>query len=718
MMQRIQIPSRISLLKKSAVSLAIVASANAYSAPFDTCPSQAYLFQANPVQVYGINLVTGTNALLQGNTGLNANVNGVGFDFDSRYIYGYDTSNKQIVRLGKDFIAESVATSGLPTGHTFYVGDVYESVYYLYRKGKGLFTIDLSPLANDPNATLPVTKVSSRAVVNLTDFAFHPSDGKLYGIDNSSGGLYSFDPNNGQETYIGDTGETGTFGAGYFDVEGYYYVARNQDGQIYRVDLSAGNATNIANGDVPAIKFADGPSSSQNDGARCANAPIVDEDSNIDFGDAPITYGTKLADNGPRHELDGITWLGSSAPDGDQDGLYANLADDETGQDDENGVGFVTAVEPGLDSIVRVNASTTGYLSAWIDWNQDGDFSDDGEKVFNDELLSAGNNDLLLTAAIDAEIGSTWSRFRFSQQQTLSFDGGSTSGEVEDHALTVTGEGLSVRYYPDATGYTTVAYEDNWPYTADYDMNDVVVRYRITEILRDGAVIKSKIDGYLGAVGASYHNGFALRFKGVNRSDVDTTTTRQIHNGIQLADSGLEGISNEAIFIVSDDTSVYKVDGCEYHRTLSSCAEKEDVQLNFTLHVNFLEGAETNSLMAMPYDPFIYATEGYYHGAGYFQPGRAWEVHLPNYEPTEQFDADLFAGIGVDVSDSSNGVYFKTSNNLPWALMINDEWEWPTERTDLVEAYPQFATYAESSGDQAQTWFETQYATPGKCYIP
>lgn len=237
------------------------------AAPFDTCPSKAYLFQSTPVQVYGVNLVTGQTSLLQGDTGLNANINGVGFDFDGRYIYGYDTTNKRLVRLGGDFQAEILNTSGLPTDHTFYVGDVYESVYYLYRKNKGLFTVDLTPLESDSSAVLTVERVTTRSVVSLTDFAFHPSDGKLYGIDNGSGALYSFDAETGQETYIGDTGETGTFGAGYFDVDGYYYVSRNQDGQIYRIDLSPGNASNIANGIVPAVKFADGPNSNQNDGA-------------------------------------------------------------------------------------------------------------------------------------------------------------------------------------------------------------------------------------------------------------------------------------------------------------------------------------------------------------------------------------------------------------------------------------------------------------------
>ncbi|GAM66216.1 hypothetical protein JCM19236_3668 [Vibrio sp. JCM 19236] len=155
-----------------------------------------------------------------------------------------------------------------------------------------------------------MVKISSTANIHLTDFAFHPDTEKLYGVDNNSGILYEFDPDTGTETAIGDTGETGTFGAGYFDVNGYYYVARNQDGIIYRIDLS--DPLKIAEGDVPAVKFADGPSSSQNDGARCANAPIIDEDSNIDFGDAPDSYSTTLASNGPRHAIDGLTYLGTA----------------------------------------------------------------------------------------------------------------------------------------------------------------------------------------------------------------------------------------------------------------------------------------------------------------------------------------------------------------------------------------------------------------------
>ncbi|MPW36431.1 LruC domain-containing protein [Vibrio sp. B1Z05] len=695
------------------VASAILAPLDSDASSFETCPSKAYLFQANPVQVYGINLVTGQTALLQSDTGLDANINGVGFDFDSRYIYGYDTSNKQLVRLGEDFQAEVLNTVGLPTDHTFYVGDVANNVYFLYRKGKGLFKVDLAPLDNDPNAQLLVERITANAPINLTDFAFHPQDGQLYGVDNSSGILYSFDTDTGVATEIGDTGETGTFGAGYFDVNGNYYVSRNQDGHIYRIDLSDPNK--IAQGIVPALKFADGPSSSQNDGARCANAPLIDEDSTIDFGDAPQSYQTTLENNGPRHQIDGITYLGDQAPDGEQDGLVAPLSDDSTGLSDESGVGFVTAIEPGLDSIVTVNASTQGYLSAWFDWNQDGDFDDDGEKVFSDVLLSPGINPLTYTVAYNAVDGRTWSRFRFSQQQGLNYYGGATSGEVEDHPITVSSEGISIRHFPSETGYATLAYEDNWPYTADYDMNDVVIHYRVTEVLRNQQVEKSLIQGRLSAVGADYHNGFAVRLQGLDKNSIDTELTRQYHNGTQLENNGLELSSNEAIFIVEQDLTLYKTDTCAFFRTQIGCIENEN--FNFELHITLKDNSDRSNLIAMPYDPFIFATPGYYHGEGLpFHPGRQWEVHLADVAPTEQFNADAMFNLGVDASNPEQGIYFKTDRNLPWALLMTEEWQWPLERTDLVHAYPEFAEYAESGGKQKSSWHKRSRAVTSKIY--
>lgn len=104
---------------------------------FSTCPSKAFLFQGKPVASYGINLVTGNYDLIEDDPGINANINGLGFDEQDRYLYGFDTSNLQMVRMGSDFQVITLNLSGLPADTTFFVGDVADHYYYLYRKGKG-----------------------------------------------------------------------------------------------------------------------------------------------------------------------------------------------------------------------------------------------------------------------------------------------------------------------------------------------------------------------------------------------------------------------------------------------------------------------------------------------------------------------------------------------------------------------------------------------------
>ncbi|WP_034415085.1 LruC domain-containing protein [Candidatus Photodesmus blepharus] len=698
-----------------ALSFILLASTKSFSIiPFETCPSEAYLFQGNPVQVYGVNLVTGETTILAEETGINGNINSVGFNEKDRYIYGYDTTNFQIVRLGKHFQVENLNVTGLPN-HIFFVGDIYEHVLYLYYQNKGLFKISLYPLDFDPSANLIIETITTTATVALTDFAFHPINGKLYGVDNNTGGLYEFDTQIGGEKYLGNVGITGTFGAGYFDSNGYYYISRNDDGYIFRINLA--DPSNINHQSIKADVFSYGPSSSQNDGARCANAPIINQDSTIDFGDAPNSYSTLLESNGPRHGIGSEFYLGLLPPDGEKDGSLPPLNDNKVGELDEDGVGFVTAIEPGMNSIISVQASRSGYLSAWIDWNKDGDFKDSGEKVFSDTYLLSGNNSLLLAVPYNIATGSTWSRFRFSDQTGIDFFGGAQKGEVEDHTLLITNDGFAIRHYPNESGYITVAFEDNWPYTADYDMNDLVVRYRVTESLKDGKVKSSIIQGYLAAYGASYRNGFAIRLAGLNRTDIDNSLTLMKHNGILQESNGLETLSDEAIFIVSEDMSDVLSENCEYFRTQQSC--QETLKFSFELHIFTHEDADTSQLMSMPYNPFIFSTPGHYHGDGIiFQPGRKLEVHVADQAPTEKFDYLNLFGIGVDSSNPSEGRYFKTAENLPWALIINNEWKWPQERVDLVTAYPNFAAYAESGGQKKQNWYLESNAVANQLYQP
>ncbi|MCP4322777.1 MAG: LruC domain-containing protein [Psychromonas sp.] len=707
--------------------LLTVSVSSASADPFSSCPSKAFLFQSTPVVSYGVNLVTGNYQLIEDDSGINANINGVGFDEFDRYLYGFNTTHLNVVRMGGDFQVETLNVSGLPENTSFFVGDVTNHQYYLYRKGVGLYKIDLSLLDSDVTTPLSAQLISSQSPVNLTDMAFHPNDGKLYGVDNKTGKLYQIDPTTGSTTEVGDTGETGTFGAMYFDVNGYFYLSRNQDGKIYRIDLSAlttsSSEADLTSLDVSAVHFADGPISTQNDGARCASAPLIDEDtpSTIDFGDAPATYKTLLADNGPRHLLDGETYLGLIPPDGDYDGYTGSDSDDSSivngeSYDDEDGVNFVTAFEVGLDSVVSVYASGDGVLSAWFDWNRDGDFDDLDEQAVIDVELIAGQNIVALRVPAHAVAGNSWSRFRFSEQSGLGYAGGSSSGEVEDHAFIISESGVSYRYYPGEHSWVTLAYEDQWPKTDDYDMNDVVFLYRTIEVIQDESIVRIDIVGELQALGGDYRNGFAVQLENVLSSNVNQQTLRLLHNNIKQQYSGtngattysiLESGNSNAVLMVAQDLWREATSECIYYRTEKGCQQSQ--QFDFELSIPFIDAIPLNSVTA-PYDPFIFATEGLYHGEDLgLHPGRGLEIHLVDKAPTEKFNSS-YLGLSDDTSSPEIGRYFRNSNNLPWALELTEQWKWPSERKPLLLAYPGFQSFVESNGASNPLWFELNQA--------
>ncbi|MFP3458846.1 LruC domain-containing protein, partial [Psychrobacter sp. SIMBA_152] len=79
--------------------------------------------------------------------------------------------------------------------------------------------------------------------------------------------------------------------------------------------------------------------------------------------------------------------------------------------------------------------------------------------------------------------------------------------EVEDYPITT----FASAVYPGENDWVTLAYEDKWPFSGDYDFNDVVVNYRTPQLIEGSNVVGYKIDGQLVGVGATYHNGFAVR---------------------------------------------------------------------------------------------------------------------------------------------------------------------------------------------------------------
>jgi len=192
---------------------------------------------------------------------------------------------------------------------------------------------------------------------------------------------------------------------------------------------------------------------------------------NFDFGDAPQGYGnfnykTTFIENGARHTVVAGIYLGSFA-DTEPDGQPAGnaLGDDNnlfypSQGDDEDGVELPESVAPGETSTFVVTASVNGFLDAWIDFDQNGNWDGTNEHIFNSYAVSVGPNNLSVTIPASAVPGNTYLRFRFRNNNTpLSWYGPAENGEVEDYALQIseqTGTGMDFGDAPE--GFSTGSY--------------------------------------------------------------------------------------------------------------------------------------------------------------------------------------------------------------------------------------------------------------------
>ena len=100
---------------------------------------------------------------------------------------------------------------------------------------------------------------------------------------------------------------------------------------------------------------------------------------------------------------------------------------------------------PGGSAAMRIDLQqadpTANYLDGWVDFNQDGDWDDFGEHVFDSINLGtvSGMVEARFTVPANALSGQTYARFRLSTAGNLQPTGEAADGEVEDYSIAIVG---------------------------------------------------------------------------------------------------------------------------------------------------------------------------------------------------------------------------------------------------------------------------------------
>ncbi len=271
--------------------------------------------------------------------------------------------------------------------------------------------------------------------------------------------------------------------------------------------------------------------------------------------------------------------------------------------------------------------------------------------------------------------------------------------------------------------YTRTVFEDLWPSRADFDFNDMVVDNLNTVVLKDatnrpngatrpiglGDKVISQIKGIyiVQANGAGFNNGLAVELFGEHHNQNGSISAmNNLYSYIQSytftnstgksnAGAILENLSNgEVVIRLFSKINDVIVSTNANTDPNSDFGIGDTVYFTINLNDKISEDYWTGKLCNFTYShPFL------------LQNGnRSIEIHVAGEMPTMMANTALF-GTSEDNTNLANGkTYVSKKNNFPWAMTVPSNFKWPTEKRDLLNAYPNFGNWVVKNGVNIDEW--------------
>lgn len=348
---------------------------------------------------------------------------------------------------------------------------------------------------------------------------------------------------------------------------------------------------------------------------------------------------------------------------------------------------------------VKVADNTTlngsGVLSGRVELCDSSGVNTNNGTISSPAALSCGN--YIATSACNPE--------GFGTATITDTDGDGVADNIDDYPTDATRAYNS--YYPSASTYSTIGYEDLWPSQGDYDFNDLVVSYRVKKVLNASNNVVEIYNTYLvRAIGATYDNGFGLQLDDINPSEISTITGQSLTKSIvNLNANKTESGQNKAVVIIYDtpEPLINRVAGSMFNTIKTNGTGSFDTM---TVHIGFNTPIVASRLTIEKLNPFIFV-----------DGQRGVEVHLPNMVPTDKANTQLL-GTKNDSSNPNTGRYYKTANNLPFVIEVPATFSYPAEKESISDAYTYFINWAASNGASYTNWYEnlSGYRNANKIY--
>lgn len=225
----------------------------------------------------------------------------------------------------------------------------------------------------------------------------------------------------------------------------------------------------------------------------------------------------------------------------------------------------------------------------------------------------------------------------------------------------------------------TLAFEDLWPHTGDFDMNDLVMSCDYN-LVSNGAGLVTEITGnyHLLASGGVLHNGFGVEFP-MNSSDIKICPAATPFAKIGTQESG------QKLAVITFFTDM-RHEMTEWNTLNTGFSSPSTL---YTVSFRLLKPVALKTLTLNSFNPFLFRTTS----------GSRTEVHLPGKQPTTLADKLLF-GKFDDASILNTPYTYMTQKRLPFAIMIpssDSRFPYPAETKDISKAFLKFEAWASSA---------------------
>ncbi len=262
-------------------------------------------------------------------------------------------------------------------------------------------------------------------------------------------------------------------------------------------------------------------------------------------------------------------------------------------------------------------------------------------------------------------------------------------------------------YFPNNSTFGTIMFEDLWPYTGDYDMNDIVCDFKLSWTSNaQNEVVYMEYDWKLRAAGTTQKIAMAFQIDSLAVGFVQSSQLTHTPEGTlpMTVVNGMEsGQTYPVIPLFNDPAEIFGISTLV--NTIPDYPYYPSVVHN--CKITFTSPLDYSDVSLDRINNFIIVTD-------FDNPVRSWEVHMPGFKKTSLASSTVNNQSGLSQNDP-----YLSNTGMMWGIMTPKSIDYPVETYFMETVYLHYREWYISKGTSYQNWYEdlSGYIDKSRIYI-